>query len=301
MSVPEGANVRLSRLFAGEMDVHLLELAAGQRDLVAAWQLRQCGWTWAMVEQHACGQRWRRIHSGVYALSYSPLSREQLRMAATLTAPNTFLSQTSAGAHYGICRHRAPYETVVRPGSRGRHRTTGLLVRYSKTLHGDVGTFDGIPVTSPERTLIDLAAVTDPARALREARRLKLTAPYSLALRLQKHAARRGTNRLKHLNDHYAGIPYSRCRSDAEAKALEELHEAGVAPPAVNEKFAGEEADLTWAARMLIVEIDGPQFHQIGAEDARKQRIWERAGYTVRRIGSDDVYDRPGLLVALAS
>jgi very-short-patch-repair endonuclease len=281
------------------MDVHR-EFAARQRDLVAAWQLVRAGWTRAMVEHYVREHRWQAVHPGVYAVSYSPLTPEQLRMAATLTAPNTFLSHASAGAHYGICRSPERFQTVVRPGSRGRHRTNGLLVRYSTTLCRDIGTFDGVPITSPERTLVDLAAHADPARALREARRLKLTTPYSLAVSLTKHRNRRGTNRLEHLNDHYAGIPYSRCRSDAEAKALEHLHDAGAEAPEVNQKVAGEEADLTWPKRMLIIEIDGPQFHQIGAEDARKQRIWEQAGYTVRRIGSDDVYDRPDLLVALA-
>src|SRR4051794_9714928 len=249
------------------MDVRLQELAARQRDLVAAWQLRGVGWTWKALEHHAAHRGWHRVHSGVYALSYSPLSREQLRMAATLTAPNSFLSHFSAGAHYGISRFDAPYETIVRPGNRGRERSDGVLVRYSKTLTGHVGTYDGIPITSPERTLIDLAAHADPARALREARRLELTTPYSLAVSLEKHGRRRGTNRLKQLNDHYAGIPYSRCRSDAEAKALEHLHDAGADSPRVNERFAGEEADLTWPDRMLIIEIDGPQFHQISAED----------------------------------
>src|SRR3954471_22319733 len=275
------------------MDVHR-EFAARQRDLVAAWQLVRAGWTRAMVEHYVREHRWQTVHSGVYAVSYSPLSREQLRMAATLTAPNSILSRLSAGAHYGIWRFDAGYETIVRPGNRGRQRSHGVLVRYSKTLRGNVGTFDGVPITSPERTLIDLAAHADPARALREARRLKLTTPYSLAVSLEKHRNRRGTSRLKYLNDHYAGIPDSRCRSDAEAKALEHLHDAGIESPQVNEKVAGEEADLTWPKRMLIIEIDGPQFHEISAEDARKQRIWEEAGYSVRRIGSDDVYDRPG-------
>jgi hypothetical protein len=140
----------------------------------------------------------------------------------------------------------------------------------------------------------------DPARALREARRLKLTTPYSLAVSLAKHRTRRGTHRLAALSDRYAGIPYSRCRSNAEAKALEVLHDAGAPPPRVNEKQAGEEADLTYPDRKLIIEIDGPQFHQIAAEDARKQAIWERAGFTVRRVTSDDVYDHPELLIRAA-
>jgi hypothetical protein len=278
------------------MDVRVLELVAGQRDLVAAWQLRNAGWTPRMVAQHARDQHWQRVHSGVYAMSYSPLSREQLRMAATLTAPNSFLSHFSAGAHYGIRSFDAGYEMIVRPGARGRQRSNGVLVRYSKTLQGNVGKYDGIPITSPERTLIDLAAHADPARMIREARRLKLTTPYLLNRALD---GQRGTARLGQLNDHYAGIPYSRCRSDAEAKALEILHDANADPDDVNREIAGEEADLIYRERRLIIEIDGPQFHQISPEDKRKQDIWEEAGYTVRRISSDLVYDLPGELIRL--
>lgn len=222
-------------------------------------------------------------------------------MAATLTAPRSFLTRFSAAAHYGFWRFEADYETIVRPGNRGRTRSEGVLIRYSTKLDGNTGTYDDIPITSPERTLIDLAAHADPARPLREARRLKLTTPYSLAVSLEKHRTRRGVNRLKHLNDHYAGIPYSRCRSDAEAKGLEVIHDAGRELPTVNALVAGEEADYTYRDRKLIIEIDGPQFHQISAEDERKQRIWKNAGYTVRRISSDDVYNRPELLIRAAT
>jgi len=282
------------------MDVRHRELASRQRDLVAIWQLVRLGWAHDAIWHRIHRDGWRRVHSGVYALTHSPLTREQRRMAATLTAPRSYLCRFSAGAHYGIWSFDAGYETIVRPGNRGRNRSDGVLVRYSQTLTSDdVGTFDGIPITSPERTLIDLAAHADPARALREARRLKLITPYSLAVSLERHRTRRGAKRLKHLNDLYAGLPYSRCRSNAEAKALEVLHDAGAEPPQVNEEFAGEEADLAWPDRMLIIEIDGPQYHRISAEDARKQAIWERARFTVRRISSDDVYDRPALLVEL--
>jgi very-short-patch-repair endonuclease len=71
-------------------------------------------------------------------------------------------------------------------------------------------------------------------------------------------------------------------------------------PGAADVRIAGEEADLTWPERSRIIEIDGPQYHQFAAEDARKQRIWESAGYTVRRIASDLVYEAPARLIALA-
>src|SRR4051794_7823024 len=116
------------------MDVRVVSLLARQRDLVAAWQLMRLGWTRKAVRHHATHDGWRAIHDGVFALTQAPLTDDQVRMAATLTAPHTFLSDESAGAHYGICRQPACYQTVVREGSRGRHRMDGVLVRYSKTL-----------------------------------------------------------------------------------------------------------------------------------------------------------------------
>ena len=70
--------------------------------------------------------------------------------------------------------------------------------------------------------------------------------------------------------------------------------------PQLNERIAGEEADLSWRKERLILEIDGGPFHLDVGEDARKQAVWERAGWVVRRLDSDDVYERPHLLIALA-
>jgi very-short-patch-repair endonuclease len=82
---------------------------------------------------------------------------------------------------------------------------------------------------------------------------------------------------------------------------LEVLHDAGVPPPEVNVWIRGEEADLVWRAARFIIEIDGPDFHQFADEDARKQAIWEAAGFRVRRLPSGAVFDRPQRLIALAA
>jgi hypothetical protein len=275
------------------MDVALRKMASGQRDLVAAWQLVRAGWSRKRIEHHA--RNWHRVHDGVYALTQAPLARDQLRLAATLTAPDSFLCHFSAGAHYGIHRFDAAYETIVRPGNRGRNRSDGVLTRYSRTLEGDTTTHDGIPITTATRTVIDLGA----ARPLREALRLKLTTPYLMAVGLEKHRNRRGAGKLNELNDRYSGIPYSRCRSNAEAKGLEILYDAGKPQPLVNHRINGEEADFTFEELRLIIEIDGPQYHRIEAEDARKQAVWEEAGYTVARISSDAVFGAPAQLIAL--
>ena len=137
-------------------------------------------------------------------------------------------------------------------------------------------------------------------RAFREALRLKVLTLRDLAGALARHRGRRGTCTLWDLTERYSSLPYRRTRSNAEARALEILHDADVEPPKVNLRVAGEEADLLWPHRRVIVEIDGPQFHQFSADDARKRQLWEGAGYTVRRISSDEVYARPEALIALA-
>ncbi len=273
-----------------------------QHDVVAAWQLVAAGITRKSVVHHVRKHRWRAIHSGVYALTHAPLTRHQRWIAATLTTPESVLSHASAAALYGIRAYEGSFETITRPGSGGRCRTGALLVSRSSTLTMEATHHDGIRVTTPARTVIDLAAhlsARDTGRLLREALRLDLTTHPELLEALERHRGRRGTRHLADLAARYGTIAYRRTRSDAEARALEVLHGAGVEAPRVNVWVAGEEADLVWAKRRLIVEIDGPQYHRFPDEDARKQAVWDAAGYTVRRLPSDAVYHEPGRLVEL--
>lgn len=279
------------------MNVHLWELAAKQQDLVAAWQLLAAGWTRAMIEHHAEQQRWRVVHAGVYALTHAPLTRSQCWKAATLTTPDSVLSHASAGARWGFWRFDGRFEVITRPGSGGPKQIGSLLVCRSKTIDATIR--DGIPITTAARTLIDLAALTHPKatrRAFREALRLKVTTRDEIRGTLARHRGRRGTALVRELCERYGTVPYERTRSDAEGRALEVLHDAGVEAPRVNVKIAGYEADLVWPGRKEIVEIDGPQYHQFAEEDARKQRAWEDAGYVVRRLPSDAVYEGLGLV-----
>ena len=283
------------------MDVHLQGLAAQQADIVAGWQLEAVGWNRARVDHRVRRHGWRVVHPGVYALTQAPLTRRQRWLAATLTAPDCVLSHASAGACWGVRPFDGNFETVTRPGDGGPRRFGGMLVSRSRTLKGDTTRTEGIRITTVERTLIDLAPhVSAPAtgRAFREGLRLKLTTAAKLRSSTERHTGRRGTKVLAELATRYATVPYARTRSDAEGRALELLHDGGEQPPAVNARIGGEEADLVWRERRLIVEIDGPQYHRFRDENARKERLWEAAGYTVRRVASDVVYERPERFLA---
>ena len=284
------------------MDVHLRSLAAAQADVVAAWQLLEHGWTRKAIRHRARQANWRLVHPGVYALTQAPLTQVQRWMAAALTAPSTYLSHVSAANCWGLHTTSTAIETVTRTGSGGPRRFGAVLVRRSERLGGETTRHNGIPTTTPARTLIDIAgALPERAmgRAFREALRLKLLTVREMAATLARHRGRRGVRVLWALTERYSSLPYRRTRSNAEARALEILHDANVDPPKVNVRIAGEEADLVWPRQRVIIEVDGPQFHQFADEDARKQALWERAGYTVRRIASDAIYENPEALLAL--
>ncbi len=286
------------------MDARLRGLAARQVDVVAAWQLLALGWPRASLEHAARRGAWQVAHRGVYALTQAPLTREQRWMAATLTTPGSVLSHASAGAHEGFRPWEGAFEVVTRPGSGGPRRFGAVLVNRSTTLAGATRIDGTLRTTTPERTLIDLAAhvsAGDLARSFREAIRIGATDGRTLVAALGRHRGRRGVARLAELVHRYDGLPYHRARSNAEARALEVLRDAGVEPPQINVAIAGHEADLVWPARRLIVEIDGPDFHRFADRDAQRRAAWEAAGFIVRRLPSGDVYDRPARIVALAS
>ena len=280
------------------MDVRLLELAARQHRCVAWRQLVALGYSRRAIQHRVDAGRLVTVFDGVYAAAPLGDDARTRWMAAALTTPDSVLSHASAGAAYGVRPFNAQFQVITRPGSGGPRRLGDLLV--CRTNRIEATTHQGIPITTPERTLIDLAPHLndkDLARAVRDAIRLKHATPSDLFIALARHRGRRGTRRLHAAVSRYAGLPINRTRSDAEALAL---HLLRANPPEVNRRRAGEEADLSWPARRLIVELDGPQFHLDASEDLRKQRVWERAGWTVRRLPTDDVYLHPERLLAAA-
>ena len=283
------------------MDVRIAAVAREHDGLVTWPMLLEAGMSeWRAARALA---ELRRIHDGVFLTGHGRVTDHQRRLAATLTAPGTALSHASAGALDGFRPSMRGFEVVTRPGSGGPRRIGDLLVCRSLTLAGNVTIRDGIPVTTPARTIIDLAphlSERQRAKAVREAIRLKVMTALELRLALAEHRGRRGTRGLAELAARLERLPIGRTRSDAEARALEVLDAAGVAAPHVNVLIEGEEADLSWPPVRRIVEIDGPQFHQDPEEDARKERVWRAADWRVDRIPSGVVFDAPEVLVALA-
>ena len=190
----------------------------------------------------------------------------------------------------------------MRPGSGGPRLIDGIRVHRSTTLEGNTTELNGVPITTIERTLFDIATLVS-ERALRRAVRVAVREHTSLVAigdALGRTKAPRGARRVARALARYADLPIERARSGAEIRAMELLRDHGRPFPELNVRIAGEEADLVWRWHRLIVEIDGGPWHLDKGEDARKQAAWQAAGYQVLRIPADDVYERPTRLLALA-
>ena len=216
-------------------------------------------------------------------------------MGATLTAPGSRLSLGWAGFAWGFWYRPSGLITVTRPGSGGPRRLSGVKAHRSTTVVSESTELKGIPITSVERTLLDLARYAGGAalaRGVREACRDQ-TSLSALATFTVERSNRKGAKRLLGVLKNYSDVPLHRARSGAEVRALVLLRAAKRPMPNLNVNIAGEEADLSWPSIKLIVEIDGGPYHEDVGEDTRKQAAWHGAGWEVRRIPADYVHDHP--------
>ena len=139
----------------------LAAIAVRQHGVVTTAQLAAAGVGKNGITRRVADGRLHRLHRGVFLLGplTGPWTKE---MAAVLACGEiAVLSHRSAAALWRIRRAwlGPPEVTVVEGGSRGRpglriYRTTRLDPRETRRR-------EGVPVTSPARTLLDLAAVTD--------------------------------------------------------------------------------------------------------------------------------------------
>ena len=168
----------------------------------------------------------------------------------------------------------------------------------------DVAREKGIAITSPARTLIDLAGELDPVplrRATRQAQALRRVSHRQLAAGLGRLGARRGVSKLARI---LATGP-APTRSELEDIVLDLMLSGGLAHPEVNVPlFLGGRRvvpDFRWARQQLVVEADSAAWHDhklAREDDAERQAILEAHGERVLRVTWDQVIARPAQTLA---
>jgi predicted transcriptional regulator of viral defense system len=296
---PESARRRR----AGELDCLIDGLASQQHGIVAGAQLRRLGLDDRRVRRRVEAGRLHRIHQGVYAVGYRPLSAHGRRMAAVLACGSgAVLSHRSAAALWGLRENRRGSYDVTAPNRRGRipagieaHRDGTLVPADRTVLHG-------IPCTSVERTLLDLAAVVpvgELRKAISEAEVLRLLDHDAIRRLIKRNRGRRGVARLRMLLDDIHPLT-QRTRSEMERRFLQLCERAGLPQPEVNVEldFDGLRLvpDFLWRDAGLIIEADSRRYHDTDSAfllDRRREQHLLLAGWRVARCTWEQVDREP--------
>jgi predicted transcriptional regulator of viral defense system len=207
-------------------------------------------------------------------------------MAAVLAAgEGAMLSHLAAAVHWKIWSRRCDRIDVTVPGQR-RARAGFTIHRCRKLEKRDTTTYQGIPITTPARTLVDLAQTLTPhqlANVIHEA---------AFRNRFDEDRTRQAMERARgrDLTALHAALQAHASGSAGTRSVLEDrfLEQWTGPEPRVNTTVNGIEVDLYWPEQDIVVEIDGPGHTRprTRAQDEDRDGRLHEHGITVLRIPS---------------
>jgi very-short-patch-repair endonuclease len=218
-------------------------------------------------------------------------------MAAVLACgPRAVLSHGSAAALWEIGDEwRGLIEVSVR--AQGTRCRTGIVIHRRATLApADVTKRDGIPLTTPVRTLVDLAVRLGRGRlerAIKEADTRGLTDPEELRSAIDGLRGQRGVGVIRDLLDRHTFVLTD---TELERRFLPIARRAGLPPPQTQRMVDGFRVDFFWPELGLVVETDGLRYHRTPAQQAAdrvRDQAHTAAGLTPLRFTHAQVaYER---------
>jgi hypothetical protein len=304
-------------------------VAAVQGFVLTRRQARECGLTDATIRRRVRRGIWcvpRRGVLGVVAVpdpapgDYSATrlaERRRLALAcaaAALINPGQTVSGGCAAVLHGLpVRHdpSAPQLTTVPVAKSSevlRSATQGYraaaLVRAARLLPAEVGSWFGVPVTTPARTLVDLArhsrhdALVAADAALHEG----LLQAADLDLALGRATGWPGVRRARGV----LALASELAESPLESLARLAVHDSGLPMPQLQAELDAfgsvYRVDMIWPEQRVILELDGRLKYsadELWREKLRHEHL-VRLGYTVLRATWFDIeHDWPATLARI--
>jgi len=283
-------------------DRAIAQVAEAQHGVVARHQLTWLGLGDDAIDYRlGVGRLWI-VMPRIYAVGQRRLPPLSKAMAAVLSSGvGAVLSHRSAAALWGIRPLRDGKIHVTVPS---KSRSTKLVRRHYVPLPKDeVTVYEGIPVTTVPRTVLDLAAgssVDEVEVAIRQIEFLRLYDRLSLPDLIERYPGRRGTARVRVALARIEALPNGCPGSPLETKFLPFLRRHRLPRPRLNDWIImGErrfQVDCHWAGTGQIVELDSWQAHGTRAahrQDRARDRVLRVAGYEVTRITWAQLDDEP--------
>jgi very-short-patch-repair endonuclease len=290
------------------IDQQIAAPAGRQHGVIAHRQLVVLGVHPRAISHRAAAGRLHRLHVGVYAVGHTVLGERGRWMAAVLACgPNAALSHASAAALWEIRPSAATKVDITVPRT-GRRERPGLRIHRPRTLAADeITTRHGIPVTTPARTILDLATTLTASRLehlLDQAEIRELTDYPSLEALARAHPGHRGSRKLRAaLSRHDAGTNVTRSGLEIAFKAVCRAHR--LPQPRVNACIEGKEVDFLFPEQRLVVETDSWRYHKTRRafeNDRARDAVLARAGYRTLRFTDTHIeHDPAGVAATIAA
>jgi very-short-patch-repair endonuclease/predicted transcriptional regulator of viral defense system len=287
------------------VDRLLAEVAERQHGVASRRQLLEMGVGVGAIEGRLRRGALHRLQHGVYAVGHGSVTRDGRLMAAVLACgTDAVLSHRSAGQLWRLIPPAPALPEVSRP--RKFRQREGLVCHRASFRADEIDTVDGLPVTSPFRTLFDLAALLSKReleRALHEAEVAQLTDRVSLPQLIARYPGRRGVANLRALlaDNEPVGIT----RNDFEELFVALVDEYDLSRPRFNATLPLRgrllEPDAMWPAAKLLVELDGRAVHGTRSafeSDRQRDRILLAEGWRSLRVTWRQLQDEPGAIAA---
>lgn len=195
----------------------------------------------------------------VYRYGHRHVTARGSRFAAALATGglSSVICVRHAGAEWELCAGRGPVEVVS--GSNKGRGLVGVRLREWALEPRDWVEVDGLRVTTPMRTVFDLAAGLDEnalSRVLEQAELLQLLDLAPLRDLMERFPRRPGVPLLREALSNY-DVALVALRSELErivTRVCRRLHHE---LPLRNWDFMGRERDFLWLHPALVVEADG--------------------------------------------
>lgn len=272
------------------------DLVEAQHGVVARWQLLELGFTGAAIRHRVRVGRLHPVYRGVYAVGRRQLTRRGRWMAAVLACgPGAVLSHESAAALLGLRDRESQIEVSVPRQNRCRRKQVRVHQRGPEALT-DAGTCHRIPVTSPVRTLVDLAAGSgraDVERLINQADKLDLIDPDSLRGALGTLRPQPGVAALCEVLDE---ATFVLTETELERLFVPLARRAGLPKPQTQRQLEAGRVDFHWPELGLVVETDGLRYHRTPTQQARdieRDNAHRAAGLVPVRFTHGQVRHRP--------
>ena len=264
-------------------------LAARQHGVVSRRQLQVAGLSPGEIKRLVRDGHILRLHRGIYAVGHTVLSQEGRWLAAVLACgDDAFLSHGPAGQLQGIVPRRERFALHVSLAGRSDRSPRGIVTHRSRNLHPrDTMRRLNIPVTTPTRTVWDLATVftaLQTRRAFEQAEKFGRLHRALLGQLLAASPNRKGAGVIRELLAE-APLPLAETRSWLEELLMTTCRDHSLPLPAVNVPLLGYEVDFLWPDARFVVEADGGDHpHRAaltapsGTDERRSPRIKEESG-----------------------